>query len=458
MQRRILLAAAALLPSLATAQTPPTPPDWPARPVRMLVGSAPGGGTDAMARAVADRLAPLLRQPVIVENRPGVSNTLAVDMTAKSTDGHTMVMGVVTAHAIAPHLLKLGYDSNRDLVPVAYVGAVPNVLVVGNNLPANSVQELVALARKEPGRINFASSGTGSTQHIAAEMFKDAAGIELTHVPYKGSAAALVDLVSGQVQMSFDTMPSVIGQIKAGKLRPLGVTSPRRNAQLPQVPTLAEAGLPGVEIGAWYGIYMPAAHPAPCRPGCTTKSTRCWPCPRRARDWRPWAPSCSPWARRSSLPCTTPSTSALAKSSARTTSRSTEPHMPASELPVVALTLGDPAGIGAELIARLLARPEAMQRPTSCWPATLAVAAGPAHRGPAGGHHTHRRHGPCTWPHRHRPARLPGPGHGGPDAVHRVVPKPQAGARCCRCWTGAWTRPRPARSTPSALRRSTSRP
>ena len=150
MQRRpLLLAAAALLPAIALAQTPP---DWPTRPVRMLVGSAPGGGTDAMARAVADRLAPLLRQPVIVENRPGVSNTLAVDMTAKSTDGHTMVMGVVTAHAIAPHLLKLGYDSNRDLVPVAYVGAVPNVLVVGNNLPANSVQELVALARKEPGR------------------------------------------------------------------------------------------------------------------------------------------------------------------------------------------------------------------------------------------------------------------------------------------------------------------
>src|SRR2546427_277499 len=130
MQRRpLLLAAAALLPAIALAQTPP---DWPTRPVRMLVGSAPGGGTDAMARAVADRLAPLLRQPVIVENRPGVSNTLAVDMTAKSTDGHTMVMGVVTAHAIAPHLLKLGYDSNRDLVPVAYVGAVPNVLVVGN--------------------------------------------------------------------------------------------------------------------------------------------------------------------------------------------------------------------------------------------------------------------------------------------------------------------------------------
>ena len=214
-----------------------------------------------MARAVADRLGPLLKQPVIVENRPGVSNTLAVDMTAKATDGHTMVMGVVTAHAIAPHLLKLGYDNNRDLVPVAFVGSVPNVLVVGNSVAANTVAELVAMARKNPGQINFASSGTGSTQHIAAEVFKDAAGIQITHVPYKGSAAALVDLVSGQVQMSFDTMPSVIGQIKAGKLRALAVTSPQRNPQLPQVPTMAEAGLRNVEISAWYGIYMPASTP-----------------------------------------------------------------------------------------------------------------------------------------------------------------------------------------------------
>ena len=214
-----------------------------------------------MARAVADRLGPLLKQPVIVENRPGVSNTLAVDMTAKATDGHTMVMGVVTAHAIAPHLLKLGYDNNRDLVPVAFVGSVPNVLVVGNSVAANTVAELVAMARKNPNQINFASSGTGSTQHIAAEVFKDAADIQITHVPYKGSAAALVDLVSGQVQMSFDTMPSVIGQIKAGKLRALAVTSPQRNPQLPQVPTMAEAGLRDVEISAWYGIYMPASTP-----------------------------------------------------------------------------------------------------------------------------------------------------------------------------------------------------
>lgn len=263
MQRRHLLSVAALcgaamLPWPVQAQDSA---NWPVKPVRMLVGSAPGGGTDAMARAVADRLGPLLKQPVIVENRPGVSNTLAVDMTAKATDGHTMVMGVVTAHAIAPHLLKLGYDNNRDLVPVAFVGSVPNVLVVGNSVAANTVAELVAMAKKNPNQINFASSGTGSTQHIAAEVFKDAAGIQITHVPYKGSAAALVDLVSGQVQMSFDTMPSVIGQIKAGKLRALAVTSPQRNPQLPQVPTMAEAGLRNVEISAWYGIYMPASTP-----------------------------------------------------------------------------------------------------------------------------------------------------------------------------------------------------
>ncbi|SFF02858.1 Tripartite-type tricarboxylate transporter, receptor component TctC [Paracidovorax wautersii] len=250
------LALAALLAPLATHAQ-----EWPSRPLRILVGSSAGGGTDAMARAVADRLGPLLKQPVVVENRPGASNTLAADTAAKSTDGHTLLMGVVTAHAIAPHLLKLGYDNNKDLVPVAYVGAVPNVLVVTTGLPVQSVKELVALAKKEPGRINYASSGTGSTQHIAAETFKDAAGIDLTHVPYKGSSAALVDLVGGQVQMSFDTMPSVIGQIKNGKMRALAVTTPQRNPQLPQVPTMAEAGLPQVDITAWYGIYMPAATP-----------------------------------------------------------------------------------------------------------------------------------------------------------------------------------------------------
>ncbi len=235
--------------------------DWPSKPIRLLVGSSPGGGTDAMARAVADKLGPALKVPVVVENKPGASNTLAADATAKATDGHTMVMGVSTAHAIAPHLLKLGYDNARDLVPVVMVGSVPNVLVVTNSLPVDSVEALVKLAKAQPGKLNYASSGGGSTQHLAGEIFKDAAGVQITHVPYRGSAPALVELIGGQVQMSFDTMPSVIGHIRNGKLKALAVTAPQRNPQLPNVPTMKEAGYPGVEISAWYGIYMPASTP-----------------------------------------------------------------------------------------------------------------------------------------------------------------------------------------------------
>lgn len=252
----ILLAAAC-----AFTAAPAVAQEWPTKPVRILVGSAPGGGTDAMARAVADRLGPLLKQAVVVENRPGASNTLAADVTAKSTDGHTMVMGVSTAHAIAPHLLKLGYDNNKDLVPVVFVGAVPNVLVVNNALPVDSVQSLIKLAKSKPGQLNYATSGSGSTQHIAAELFKDQAGVFITHIPYRGSGPALIDLVAGQVQLSFDTMPSVIGQIKNGRIKPLAVASAKRNPQLPNVPTMAEAGMKGVEMSAWYGIYMPSATP-----------------------------------------------------------------------------------------------------------------------------------------------------------------------------------------------------
>ncbi len=214
-----------------------------------------------MARAVADKLGPLLKQTVVVENRPGASNTLAADITAKSTDGHTLVMGVSTAHAIAPHLLKLSYDSNKDLVPVAFVGAVPNVLVTNLAMPVNNVADLVKLAKGKPGQLNYASSGAGSTQHIAAELFKDATGTFITHIPYRGSAPALMDLIAGQVQMSFDTMPSVMGHIKSGKIKPLAVAAAKRNPQLPDVPTMEEAGVKGVEMSAWYGVYAPASMP-----------------------------------------------------------------------------------------------------------------------------------------------------------------------------------------------------
>jgi len=255
-----MAAGALCLSALAPVQAQTA--DWPNKPLRLLVGSAPGGGTDAMARAVADKLGPLLKQTVVVENKPGASNTLAADLAAKSTDGHTMVMGVSTAHAIAPHLLKLGYDNDRDLTPVVFVGAVPNILVVNNDVPAKSVQELIALLKSKPGTYNFASSGSGSTQHIAAELFKDATGVQMIHIPYRGSGPALVDLMGGQVQIAFETASSVIPHIKSGKVRALAVLSAKRNAQLPDVPTMAEAGVPGVEMSAWYDIYMPSATPA----------------------------------------------------------------------------------------------------------------------------------------------------------------------------------------------------
>ncbi len=258
--RKPVLALVAVLIGLGQA-TSVLAQEWPIKPVKILVGSAPGGGTDAMARAVADRLGPLLKQPVVVENKPGASNTLAADATAKSTDGHTLLMGVSTASAIAPHLLKLGYDSNKDLIPIAFVGSVPNVLVVSNTLGVNDVAGLVKLAKSKPGQLNYATSGAGSTQHIAAELFKEATGVFITHIPYRGSGPAIVDLIGGQVQMSFDTLPSVLGHIKGGKMKALAVADAKRNPQLPQVPTLAEAGVKGVEMSAWYGIYMPSGTP-----------------------------------------------------------------------------------------------------------------------------------------------------------------------------------------------------
>jgi tripartite-type tricarboxylate transporter receptor subunit TctC len=261
MMKFSICAAALAAATLVLAPAAVLAQEWPSKPVRILVGSSPGGGTDAMARAVADRLGPLLKQPVVAENRPGASNTLAADVTAKSTDGHTLLMGVSTAHAIAPHLLKLGYDSNKDLVPVVFVGAVPNVLVANNALPADTVPALVTLAKGKPGALNFASSGSGSTQHIAAELFKEATQTFITHIPYRGSGPALIDLIGGQVQISFDTMPSVIGHIRSGKVKALAVASAKRNPQLPNVPTLAEQGVKGVEMSAWYGIYMPASTP-----------------------------------------------------------------------------------------------------------------------------------------------------------------------------------------------------
>ncbi len=232
------------------------------RPVRLMVGAAPGGGTDVMACIVSEKLAAILKQAVVVDNRPGASNTIAADITAKAVpDGNTLLMGVVTSQAIAPHLLKLQFNPLKDLAPVALVATVPNVLVVNNQVPARDVKALVAQIHANPDKYRYSSSGVGSTQHLAGAAFAQQIHGKLLHVPYKSSSSALVDLMGGQVDMSFETMPSVINFIKSGKLRALAVTADRRSALLPDVPTLAEAGVPGIQMNAWYGVYAPGGTP-----------------------------------------------------------------------------------------------------------------------------------------------------------------------------------------------------
>ncbi len=235
---------------------------FPSKPVKILVGSAAGGGTDIMSRLIAGKLADLWGQPVVVENRTGASATIAADFVAKApADGYTVLMAVPNSHTIAPHLMKVPYDAVRDFTPITLAAFVPQVLVVGQGMAPNTMAELVALAKAEPGKLNFSSSGIGSTQHLAGEMFNLAAGVKTVHVPYKGSAAAMADLISGTVNFSLDTTASAMGQISAKKLKPLAVAAPRRAAALPNVPTTAEAGFPGVDIGTWYGLFAPPNMP-----------------------------------------------------------------------------------------------------------------------------------------------------------------------------------------------------
>jgi tripartite-type tricarboxylate transporter receptor subunit TctC len=258
MKRRLLLASAALLAPLAAgAQT-----TYPTKPVRLMVGANAGGGTDIVARMLADKFSEQLKGTFLVENKPGASNTIAADLTAKApADGHTLLVATNTGQAIAPHLLKLGFDPIKDLTPIGLVVSVPNVLVVGASVPVSSVQELIALMKAKPGEFKYGSSGVGSTQHIAGEAFDMAAGVKGTHVPYKGSAQAHLDIIAGNVQMMFDTTSSAMGQIRAGKFKALAVTSDRRSSELPNVPTLAEAGLPGFDMTTWYAVYVTAGSP-----------------------------------------------------------------------------------------------------------------------------------------------------------------------------------------------------
>ena len=252
----LLTIAGLALPMLATAQT------WPTKPLKIMVGASPGGGTDILARMLADKFTGTLKESVVVENRPGASNTIAADLTAHAEpDGYTLLLATNTAQAIAPHVLKLKYDPLKGLQPIGLVAVMPNVLVVPAQSPYKNVKELTAAMKAAPGDLKYASSGIASTQHVGAEAFNLAQGTQSIHVPYKGSSQAHIDLISGQVDMMFDSTSSATGQIKSGKLRPLAVAAPKRVAAMPDVPTLAEAGVKGADVNTWYGLYATGGTP-----------------------------------------------------------------------------------------------------------------------------------------------------------------------------------------------------
>ena len=260
-RRLVLNAAAAVLclgTSLAQAQA------WPEKPLTLVVPFPAGGTTDVLARALAEKLQQSLGQTVIVESKPGAGATLGADHVAKAKpDGYTLLVGAVH-HTIASSVYKkLPYDFQRDLAPLTVIAMVPNVLVVSAASPAKSVADLVAQAKSAKPELSYGSNGNGTAQHLIGTQFQNQTGTTLLHIPYKGSGPLTTDLLGGQVTMSFDTITPVLPHIQAGKLRPLAVTTAKRSSALPEVPTLAESGLPGFDIGTWFGVLAPAATPKP---------------------------------------------------------------------------------------------------------------------------------------------------------------------------------------------------
>ena len=260
MQRRTLLTSIALatLSATAWAQT------YPERPVKLVVPYAAGGSADIIARLISDEWGKALGKPVFIENKAGAGGNLGVDAVAKSApDGYTIGLQTVSL-AINPALTaKMPYDTLKDLAPIGMVASSQHVLVVNNNLPAKDVKELIALAKSKPGKLTYGSAGAGSTFHMSAELFKAVAGITIVHIPYRGGGPALTDTIGGQVDMSFPVLSAAQGHVQAGKLRALGVTGSKRSPLLPNVPTIAEAGLPGYAFETWFMVFAPAATPKP---------------------------------------------------------------------------------------------------------------------------------------------------------------------------------------------------
>ena len=251
----------ALLLALLAVACPAAAQQYPARPVRMLIGFPPGGGTDIVGRIVAQKLSENLGQSIVPENRGGATGMIAAELAAKAApDGYTIFMAHISAMSILPSLYpKLAYDVARDFAPITLAAIGPNLLVVHPSLPVRNTKELIALAKSRPGQLVYASPGSGSVQHLSAELFKLQAKVDMLHVPYKGSGPSLVDLIAGQVQLNFDAVPVVIGPARQGRLRALAVTSAKRSALLPDIPTISESGVPGFDMATWWGLVAPSA-------------------------------------------------------------------------------------------------------------------------------------------------------------------------------------------------------
>jgi tripartite-type tricarboxylate transporter receptor subunit TctC len=252
-----------MLGSLLCMCAPATAQDFPARPMRMILGFAPGGSTDLVARVLAQKMSATWNQQVVVDNRPGANGMIGADLVAKATpDGHTLLLSSIGPMAINASLYKMPYDIVKDFAPVTYTGNVTNLLVVHPSVAAANIKELVALAKAQPGKLTFGSSGSGGAPHMAVELFKILAKVDVVHVPYKGGGPAMADLVGGQISGSFASMPSSIPFVRTGKLRALAVTAPKRSPAAPEVPTVSESGIPGFSVLDWQGMFTTAKTPA----------------------------------------------------------------------------------------------------------------------------------------------------------------------------------------------------
>jgi len=258
--KRLACALVLLSGTIATASAQPA---YPVKGMRIIVAYTPAGTTDILARAVGQKYNEAWGQPVIVDNRPGANGNIGTEIAAKATpDGYTLLMATAGTHGINPTLYpKIPFDAVKDFAPISLVAIVPNIVVVNNALPVKNLKDLIAYAKANPGKLSYGSPGIGSTGHLSMELFKSMTGLQLTHVTYKGSAPTLQDLIAGQIQVVFDNIPPYLSQVQAGRIRALAVTPSKRSQAAPNVPTVAEAGVPGYDAGSWFGLFAPAGTP-----------------------------------------------------------------------------------------------------------------------------------------------------------------------------------------------------